>query len=50
MHIRTVHTLGAFKFKTYTGWLIQWKLGSYLTFSVIGYYNGGFQEAEDWLN
>lgn len=32
-----------------TRWLIKQELESYLTFTVIAYYEGGFQEAEDWL-
>ena len=28
---------------------IKWKQENGLTFTVIGYYNGGFQVVEDWL-
>lgn len=50
MHRRPVHKLGTLKSKTdneaqghdITGWVIKWKWGNYLTFTVVGYYNGFF--------
>lgn len=45
MHIRAVHELRAFKFKTHKkpdiiGCLTEWKWGNCLIFTVTDYYSG----------